>query len=205
MRRAEEINSAMFRLKEISIIGTDTTFQNRLIYLKRNEADKIIGLKVKIEDPDGSTIYFDGSKFLLIDTVAKKVITPDSTIGSAGLASLFSDMYYMIIKKRDGKIISKNQDQLKYEGQTKIDGRILDIVTFFTKTQNSGAASTVKYYISADDYFIRRIEVSSKNAKKPFYNVMEISELDINHPCPDSIFSPRIPEDYQIQYESAKK
>lgn len=198
MKRAEEINSAKFKLNSISINGIDTQFVSRIIYLKRNEIDTVVGLKIKIVDTDGSSIYYNGKQFMLIDDYSKKIILPDSTYSASDLIKLFTDMYSLVIKPRDGKIVDKNQNELKYEGVTNIDGRQLDIISFQSKENKP--KSIIKYYFSKDDKFIRRIELKSIDKSKAFYQLMEINELNINAPTADSIFSPLIPEGYNIQF-----
>lgn len=199
MMKAMEINSASYRMQSLIITGADTQSVNRQIYIKRNDADTLVGLKLKIVDEDSSAVYYDGYNFILIDDYARKVIVPDSAMPASFIAVGLLDIQSMIIKRRDGKLADKNQNNIQYSGTMELNGRKLEIVKFSKIDSTTKQQSEVKYYFSADDKLLRRIEMTGAKGNLKYYQLIQVNELNINAPMPDSIFAPPIPTDYTKQ------
>lgn len=194
MAKAMEINSASYKMINMVISGADTQFVNRQIFIKRNEMDSIVGLKVKIVDSDSSSLYYDGTDFVVLDNYSRKYIVPDSSVPASAVISTMLDIQALIIKKRDGKLAVKGQNNISYLGQTKIDGRLLNVVLFKNKDKGE-----IKYYFSNDDKFIRQVEMTNIKDSKIYAQYIQINELNINARIPDSVFSPNIPNAYERQ------
>lgn len=199
MMKAMEINSASYRMQSLTITGTDTQAVNRRIYIKRNDTDTLVGLKLKIVDEDSSAVYYDGNNFILIDDYSRKVIVPDSAMPAAFIAVGLLDIQSMIIKRRDGKLADKNQNNIQYSGAMELNGRKLEIVKFSKTDSTTKQQSEVKYYFSADDKLLRKIEMTGVKGNSKYYQLIQVNELNINAPMPDSIFAPSIPTDYTKQ------
>lgn len=199
MMKAMEINSASYRMQSLIITGADTQSVNRQIYIKRNDADTLVGIKLKIVDEDSSAVYYDGNNFVLIDDYSRKIIVPDSATPAAFIASGLIDIQSMIIKRRDGKLADKDQNNIQYSGVMELNGRKLEIVRFSKTDNKTKQRSEIKYYFSADDKLLRRIEMSGAKGSSKYYQLIQVNELNINAPMPDSIFAPSIPTDYSKQ------
>lgn len=199
MMKAMEINSASYRMQSLIITGADTQIVNRQIYIKRNDNDTVVGMKLKIVDEDSSAVYYDGNNFVLIDDYSRKVIVPDSAMPAGFIAAGLLDIQSMIIKRRDGKLADKNQNNIKYFGAVELNGRQLEIVSFSKIDSTTKQKSEVKYYFSADDKLLRRIEMTGVKGSSKYYQLIQVNELNINAPMPDSVFSPSIPTEYTKQ------
>ena len=199
MMKAMEINSASYRMQSLTITGADTQAVNRRIYIKRNDTDTLVGLKLKIVDEDSSAVYYDGNNFILIDDYSRKVIVPDSAMPAAFIAVGLLDIQSMIIKRGDGKLADKNQNNIQYSGAMELNGRKLEIVKFSKTDSTTKQQSEVKYYFSSDDKLLRKIEMTGVKGNSKYYQLIQVNELNINAPMPDSIFAPSIPTDYTKQ------
>ncbi|MBM2814560.1 MAG: hypothetical protein HW421_1322 [Ignavibacteria bacterium] len=207
------ILSAQFNVSEVSISSSGVKkLTEYKVWLKRNENDNAIHAKIRLEDSEGNIITYNGRTYAMLMPKNKSVFIVEKIFQSSEFIKKYINIIKAVIRTTDKKYEDNiNKDSsFVYQGSANSDGVKCLLVKSEAPLDNEDIGPNSNHisinYYGCEDGVIRKFEnVLLVNNIKIEEEKYILKNVQLNVLIPDSLFKPRPPADYEVEYFRPEK